>query len=85
MNYKTLVQWLTTDPIERRYRSTRTDSALSRGHGGPKGITEKHLWHDSFGLKSYLKPGHTRSVSMNVALTVSMKIWKVQQQKNPDS
>lgn len=72
---------MTTNPIERRYRSTRTDNALSRGHRGPKDITEKHLWHNSFGLKSYLKPGHTRSVSMNVALTVPMKIWKVQQQK----
>lgn len=39
---------------------------------------KKHLGHNSFGLKSHVKPGHTRSFSMNVALTVSMNIWRVQ-------
>lgn len=73
------------NPIERCYRNTRTDNALSQEYSGPKNITEKHLWHNSFGLKSCLKPGHTRSFSTNVAPTVSIKIWKVQQQKNPDS
>lgn len=34
-----------------------------------------------FWVKSYLKPGHTRNFSMNVAVTVLMKIWKVEQQK----
>lgn len=34
-----------------------------------------------FWVKSYLKLGHTRNFSMDVALTVFMKIWKVRQQK----
>lgn len=68
-------------PTKRCYRNTRTDNALSHEYRGPKNITEKHLWHNSFGLKSYLKSGHTRSFSMYVALTVSMRIWKVQQQQ----
>lgn len=32
-----------------------------------------------FWVKRYLKPGHARSFSMNVALTVFMKIQKVEQ------
>ena len=62
------------NPIGRCYRNTRTNNALSQEYSGPKKVTEKHLWHRGFGLKSYLKPGHARSFS--VALTVSMKIWR---------
>lgn len=76
-----LVQLVTINPIERSYRNTGTKNALAREYRRLKNITEKHLWHNSFGLKSYLKPGHTRSLSMNVAFTVSMRIWKIQQQK----
>lgn len=46
---------------ERRYRNTGTTNALAWDYSGPNNITEKQLWHNSFELKSYLKPGHTEA------------------------
>lgn len=40
---------------------------------------QKTFMTQEFWVKRYLKPGHARSFSMNVALTVFMKIWKVEQ------
>lgn len=51
---------MTTNPIERSYRNTGTNNALSQKYRGLKNITKKRLWHSSFGLKRYLKLGHTR-------------------------
>lgn len=55
---------MTINPIERCYRNTGTNHSLSQEYSGPNNITEKRLWHKGFGLKGYLKPGHTRSFSM---------------------